>query len=114
MCTKLNEYFQPKKNITYERYVFKQAKQYKEENSINYITRLRNLAKSCDFTDVSDEIKDQFISSCLSTKLREKLLREKEVTIEKCIEFARATELSKMQAEEMKQRNKIEISSNEN
>ena len=26
MCTKLNEYFQSKKNITYERYVFKQAK----------------------------------------------------------------------------------------
>ena len=41
--------------------------------------------------------------------MREKLLREKEVTIKKCIEFARATELSKIQAEEMKQRNEIEI-----
>ena len=61
---------------------------------------VRSLAKSC----------DQFISSCLSTKLREKRLREKDINIEKCIEFSRASELSKAQADEMKQINNLQIS----
>ena len=113
LCQKLTEYFQPKKNVTYERYIFKQAKQLKDESSVNYITRLRNLAKSCDFHNNEDAVRDQFISSCLSTKLREKLLQEKDVTLEKCVEHARATELSKAQAQEMKQLNNFEITSSE-
>lgn len=80
-CKKLTKNFQPKKNITYERYVFKQAVQLKDESSINFITRLRGLAESCNFTDPGQAVKDQFISSCSSTRLRQKLLREECITL---------------------------------
>ena len=100
-CEKLNNHFQPKKNITYERYMFKQASQYKEESSINYVTRLRGLVETCNFPDVADAVKDQFISSCKSIKLKKILLQEEKLTLEKCIQKARDIELAKAQADEM-------------
>ena len=101
MCAKLTAYFQPKKNVTYERYVFKQAVQLRDESSINFITRLKRLAESCSFTNLDEAVKDQFISSCSSSKLRQKLLREQDVTLDRCIEHARAQEIAKAQSEEM-------------
>ena len=50
---KLDEYFKPKKNLSYERYVFKKAEQLEEEDTASYITRLRRLAESCEYTDSS-------------------------------------------------------------
>ena len=63
---KLNDYFQPKKNVTFERYVFKQAKRIKGENIIDYITCLRILAETCEFNNDNEEIRDQFVTSCYS------------------------------------------------
>ena len=48
---KLSEYFQPKKNISYERHVFHKAKQQSEETIDNYVVRLSKLAISCEFGD---------------------------------------------------------------
>ena len=62
---RLDEYFKPIKNIMYERYLFKQTKQKKNENSSNYITRLRRLAETCEFNDANIEIRDQFIVHCV-------------------------------------------------
>ena len=69
---KLGEYFKPKKNITYERYLFKQVKQSSDESSSNYVTCLRRMAESCEFADVSVEIRDHFIVTCVSNYLRKK------------------------------------------
>ena len=38
MITKLDDYFTPKKNLTYERYIFKKTEQLVSEDSITYIT----------------------------------------------------------------------------
>ena len=46
MITKLDDYFTPKKNLTYERYIFKKTEQLVSEDSITYITRLRRLGTS--------------------------------------------------------------------
>ena len=89
-------------NVTYERYIFKQGSQRKDENTINFVTRLKSLAETCNFTNTSDAVKDQFISSCCSKKLKQKLLREKDINLEKCIEIARDSEIAKVQADEMK------------
>ena len=43
MITRLDAYFPPKKNLSYERYVVKQAKQLGAEDSTTYIARLRTL-----------------------------------------------------------------------
>ena len=57
MCLKLDNYFRPKKNITYERYIFKEAKQKQHETAMYYVTRLRSLAESCSFHNLSESVK---------------------------------------------------------
>ena len=46
---KLNEYFQPKRNIPFERYVLRQATQQPDESMDVFVTRFRILSKTCDF-----------------------------------------------------------------
>ena len=89
IVTKLDNYFKPKKNIPYEKYVFKQATQNKDENTVSYITRLRTLAETCEFHNANEEFRDHFIASCYSKSLKQKLLKEETLTLEKCINIGR-------------------------
>ena len=68
---------------------------------INFVTRLKSLVEKGNFLNMSEAVKHQFISSCGSKKFRQKLLREKEITLEKCIEIVRNSEMAKIQAAEM-------------
>ena len=67
--TALDEYFMPKKNVDYETYVFRQAWQKPGETLDMFQSRLRQLAATCDFTDVDHEIKAQIVLGCVSTRL---------------------------------------------
>ena len=98
---KLNDYFKPKVNVTHERYVLKQTKQGKNESIIKFVTQLRLLTKTFKFLNISEAVKDQFISSCGSMKLKQNLLREKEIIPEQCIEIASNSEMAQIQAVEM-------------
>ncbi|XP_065665580.1 uncharacterized protein LOC136087004 [Hydra vulgaris] len=101
MFEKLDQYFKPKKNITYERYIFKNIKQNEEESTVSFVTRLRKQADYCAFSDIAEAVKDQFISECHSVKLKQKLLKDREINIDKCVEIGRNMEISKQQAKEM-------------
>lgn len=73
---KLNEFFEPKKNATYERHMFRLIKQERGEKIGIFAMRLRTQADKCDFGNTCDDnIKDQIIEKCLSTKLRRELLK---------------------------------------
>ena len=98
---KLDDYFKPKKNLSYERYVFKKAKQLEDEDAATYITKLRTLAESCEYQDINVEIRDQFVVTCESVKLRKRLLRENNLTLEKLQDIARREETTKQQASEI-------------
>ena len=86
-------------------------KQYKKESEDlnSYITRLRSLVVTCEFTDKNVEIKDQFIVSCKSDSLRIKLFREKDITLEKLLEICRCEETAKRQAKDMKRKDEHEL-----
>ena len=58
---KLTEYFEPKKNIPFERHLFCQAAQVPTENMYSYVTHLRSLAKSCEYDNVYEMIRDQVV-----------------------------------------------------
>lgn len=74
--TKLNDFFEPKKNTTYERHMFRLIKQEKGERVGIFAMRLRTQAEKCDFGNtLDDNIKDQIIEKCVSTKLRRELLK---------------------------------------
>ena len=93
---KLNEYFAPKKNIAFERHVFRQPKQEENETVDNFIVRLSKLSISCDFSELQKEdmIRDQVVDCCRSTDLRKKLLAESDLTLEKVRTISRTYELS--------------------
>ena len=79
--TKLNAYFDPKKNVEFEIYMFRRAKQGSGETMNSYHSRLRQLAATCEFNDVDKEIKSQIIQSCTSQRLRRKALRDSTMTL---------------------------------
>ena len=107
---RLSEYFEPKKNIPYERYKFRQAVQELGETTDSYVTRLKYLAKSCDFGTVTEEIiRDQVIEKCTSVHLRRRLLREPSLTLTSLQEIARAIELSELQALHIETKNTASV-----
>lgn len=102
-CTKLDTYFLPRKNKRYERHVFRTCVQKDTNESIaQYVTRLRSLAKTCEFHDTDDEIVDQVIEKCNSRKLRKRLLKEHDLTLAKLCEIAAIIEAADHQAEQYK------------
>ncbi|CAC5359617.1 unnamed protein product [Mytilus coruscus] len=97
--TKLTEYFAPKKNVEYEIYKFRQAKQETDETIDAFHTKLRQLSVNCEFTD-DNQVKSQIVQGCSSSRLRRKALRE-DMTLEQLLLSARALELSEKQANEI-------------
>ena len=59
----LNAYFQPQKNIKYEKYTFRQATQQVGETLDTYHTRLQQLATYSTFYDKDAEVKSQIVRS---------------------------------------------------
>lgn len=101
--TKLTEYLSPKKNIEYETYVFRQAKQMADETLDVYHTRLRHLAATCEFASIEREIKSQIILSCTSTHLRRRALRNADMTLKELLDTGRAMEFSELHAKSIEE-----------
>ena len=68
IISRLNAYFVLKKKLSYERYVFKKVKQLTTEDSTTYITRLRTLVDSCEYSEIENEISDEFVANSRSNK----------------------------------------------
>lgn len=97
---KLNEYFSPKTNTAYEVYMFRQAKQRDGESLDTYHTRLRQLAKTCGFTNVDKEIAEHITLTCISNSLRRRALRDN-YDLTTLLKTGRAFELSEQQARQV-------------
>ena len=98
--TSLTTYFEPKKNVDYETYIFRQAKQEKHENADAFCTRLRKLAATCEFGNVEREIKSQILIGCTSTRLRRRALRE-DMDLTELLKHARSLEITEQQAKDI-------------
>ena len=95
---KLDEYFTPKKNVDYEIFQFRQAKQNNGETTDQFATRLRKLAAHCEFHDLDQEIKTAIIQNGQSKHLRRFALRQDKVTLKDLLSKARALENSEREA----------------
>ena len=98
ILTVLETYCVPRKNTTYERYVFSMTIQ--EDRSFDiFVTDLRRKAEYCDFGAIKDSlIRDQIVVGINDPKLRERLLRKTDLTLEKAIKLCRITEQSQEQS----------------
>lgn len=98
----LDNYFQPRTNVPYERHIFRQMHQQPTESTDQFVTRLRQQAELCDFGEQQDDnIRDQVIDKCKSAVLRKQLLEKREVTLAQALDIARAKEVAERQAAKM-------------
>ena len=78
---KLTEFFAPKQNTEYEVYVFRQATQQPNDTLDRFVANLRRLAVNCEFHDKNREIKSQVIQRCTLQEVRDKGLRDQNITL---------------------------------
>ena len=105
---KFQEYCEPKKNITYERHVFNTRVQQPTQSFDSYLTELRVQAKKCAYGMLRDElIRDRLVVGIQDDKVRSRLLREPELSLQKCIDIARAAEIAHKQMHEIKEETNI-------
>lgn len=78
----LESYFKPAKNIIYERYLFGCCKQEESESLDAFVTKLREKASTCEYTQLKDEmIRDKIVLGIASESTRRRLLREKDLSM---------------------------------
>lgn len=108
-CAALDSHFKPQKNLIYDRWVFRNTKQQKDETTSQFIVRLRKLVETCEYVKPDEEVRDQFVCGCYEKKLMEKLLRMPKLTIKEISETGSLYENSKQQAQEIASEGKFEI-----
>ena len=82
---KFKEYCEPRKNEVFERYKFWQRDQHEGETIDQWVNDLRILLGSCEYGDQKEK------------NLRERLLRESDLTLTKALDICHAAEASKVQ-----------------
>ena len=99
LVAKFEAYCSPKKNVTYERYLFFSYMQ-NSQTIDAFITDLHMKVKTCEFGTLHDSlIKDRIVCAIDNNSVREWLLRNTELTLEVAINTVRATETSKTKIE---------------
>lgn len=93
------DYCCPRKNETYERFMFFNRHQRDGEPFDHYFTELKKLAKTCNFGTQTDSlIRDRIILGMKDSSLQEKLLRTENLTLADAVRQCRLLEISKTQA----------------
>ena len=88
----LTQHFEPQRNIIFERYLFNSAN-HGNENTDQYLNRLRKLASTCAYGALCDElIRDRLVIGIKSHEVRRRLLREKALTLNTALDIIRAAE----------------------
>ena len=92
-------YCQPHKNILFEWYKFWSLKQQDSESVDAYLTRLKLQRDHCEYDKEgwpdavkTEMVRDQFVFGLRDDKLKERLLQESNITLNKLIALAQRTE----------------------
>lgn len=86
----LNKYFVLKVNTAYARHSFRQLTQNAGETVRQFVTKLKQAARDCDYgTDTDNQIRDEVLWKCTSEYVRRKLLEEGQtLTLTRTLEIA--------------------------
>ncbi|KYN10892.1 hypothetical protein ALC57_04997 [Trachymyrmex cornetzi] len=105
---KFDEYFLPKKNIIYERFLFYKRIQEPNEPVDNFVKKLKKIAQNCEFMDEQDMIRDRIVLGIADVTVQEKLLGMTDLKLEKAVEICRAKEAIKERLKTMHEEKAIE------
>ena len=98
MYEAFDNYCPPKVNESIESHVFNSRAQRSGESFSSFLTDLKKLSASCNFGALRDSIiKDRIISGIADQEVKNHLLREEELTLEKCEKICRVAELADIQ-----------------
>ena len=91
---KFEDYCEPRKNVPFSRFLFYQREQKAGESYEQFKMELRKLAGTCDFSNITPEeiLRDRLIFGIRDSRVRERLLREKDLTLKKTDEMCQAAE----------------------
>ena len=99
---KFRDYCEPRKNIVYERYKFWSRNQQDSESVDQWATDLKRKASHCEFGSQSnDMIRDKVVFGIQNQGVKERLLREADLTLEKALDICRTSETTKQQISAM-------------
>ena len=99
---KLNDYFAPKKNAHYSRYMFLKMRPQSGESTVSYAARLREKAKNCDFHDNDEHILEHIIQTTENQELVRKVIYKK-WTLKQTLEEMQLLEETSVQVKAMGQ-----------
>uniref|UniRef100_A0A5S6Q8Y2 Reverse transcriptase domain-containing protein n=1 Tax=Trichuris muris TaxID=70415 RepID=A0A5S6Q8Y2_TRIMR len=98
LLARLTEYFEPQRNVIYERFLFFSAVQEESETSSEYVVRLRKLASSCDFAPLTTElIRDRLVLGVHDKDVQRKLLSNRNLTLAIAMDVCRTAEMTNAQ-----------------
>eukprot|EP00117_Sycon_ciliatum_P048584 scpid24912/ scgid3571/ Uncharacterized protein K02A2.6 len=98
----LSHHFKAEPNPIYERHLFRQLAPKAGESISQFVVRLRQQARFCDFGDVTnDMIRDHVVATMRNVELKKKLLQESKLTLATCLEICAIFESTQRQASAM-------------
>ncbi|XP_063542073.1 uncharacterized protein LOC134750761 [Cydia strobilella] len=99
LLSKFDSFFLLRKNITVQRHSFFTRDQKDGESIEQYSFELKKLANKCEFKDLCDDlVRDRLICGIKDTTIRERLLREPTLTLQKAIDICNIAQMSRVQA----------------
>ncbi|XP_074036721.1 uncharacterized protein [Leptinotarsa decemlineata] len=102
LIREFDNFFQPQTNLVYERHKFFTRRQMEGESLQQFITDLKNKAKSCAFSDLEESLVcSMLIIGLLSDQLRERLLENSDMTLKKAESVCLAVQESRKQGQEI-------------
>ncbi|XP_062502906.1 uncharacterized protein LOC134179903 [Corticium candelabrum] len=96
LITLLKNQYEPRKIVIAERFKFYKRQQKEGESIANYLAELRRLAKHCEFADsLNTALRDQLVCSLRHEGLQQKVLAERDLTLEKALSLTQAHETAR-------------------
>ena len=96
IMTNFDKFFEPRKNVTFSRFKFFTYRQKEGETFNKYITELKKLSNDCELQDLKNELlRDMLIIGLHDKNLKERLLRESNLDLEKTIQICQSVEISR-------------------
>lgn len=101
VISKLEAHFKGMKRVVYSRYQFWTHKRSEAQPFEVYLTTLQNLAQVCEFQECENMIRDKIVFSVQEKTLKERLLREEDLTLAKTKDICLAFEVTQTEVKSM-------------
>lgn len=113
LLEKFDAHFSPKKNISMERHTFFNCRQKEGQNITDFVMELKNLARTCEFKETDNMIRDIFICNLHSrySYIKERLLELGDSKVDKVLETAKNLESSRLNLQQLESQSVLHVSS---